>query len=97
MARIEELLTEVEALLADGRNSLLGGNDTDYVDITFAAISGLWLQPKGFGAGKADYVRLERKRVPVKMRQEIERWNERYPLAVSFIERLYREERIITQ
>ena len=97
VAGIETLLTEVEALLTDGRSSLLGGNDANYVDITFAAISGLWLQPKGYGAGKADHVRLEREQVPAKMRQEIEGWIERYPLAVDFIQRLYREERVVAQ
>jgi glutathione S-transferase len=76
---IDTLLAEVEALLEDGRKSILGGDVINYSDITFAAIMGLWLQPEAYGGGKADTVRIERTETPVAMRAEIERWSEQYP------------------
>jgi glutathione S-transferase len=86
---IDSLLSEVESKLEDGRLSLLGGDRVNYVDLTFAAIMGLWLQPAGFGGGKADAVRIERDRAPEQMRAEIERWMEKFPKSTAFIERLY--------
>lgn len=91
---IDTLLAEVEALLEDGRKSILGGDVINYSDITFAAIMGLWLQPETYGGGKADTVRIERTETPVAMRAEIERWSEQYPRATMFIERLYQQERL---
>ena len=91
---IDTLLAEVEALLEDGRKSILGGDVINYSDITFAAIMGLWLQPEAYGGGKADTVRIERTETPVAMRAEIERWSEQYPRATMFIERMYQEERL---
>ncbi len=91
---IDTLLAEVEALLEDGRKSILGGDVINYSDITFAAIMGLWLQPEAYGGGKADTVRIERAETPVAMRAEIERWSEQYPRATMFIERLYQQERL---
>lgn len=90
---IEAMLADIEEKLADGRRSILGTDAVDYVDITFAAISGLWLQPRRYGGGKADAVRIERARVPREMRSEIERWIAAYPAAVGFIKRLYDSER----
>ena len=49
VARIEELLAEVDAELADGRKSLLGGQESNYTDLAFAAFTGLWLMPTGSG------------------------------------------------
>jgi glutathione S-transferase len=91
---IDTLLAEVEARLEDGRKSILGGDVSNYSDITFAAIMGLWLQPTGFGGGKADTVRIERNQTPLAMRAEIERWSERFPRVTMFIERMYQEERL---
>lgn len=90
---IEELLQEVESILADGRHSLLGGDRIDYVDLSFAAISGLWIQPAEFGNGVADAVRIDRGRYPLQMGVDVERWCEQFPRTVEFVERLYREER----
>jgi glutathione S-transferase len=91
---IDTLLAEVEALLEDGRRSILGGDVINYSDITFAAIMGLWLQPDAYGGGRADSVRIERTGIPVAMRAEIERWSEQYPRATMFIEGLYQQERL---
>ena len=93
--RIEALLSEVDTLLADGRQSILGGDEVTYVDITFAAISGLWLQPENYGAGAADPVRVPRNRLPAPLQADIERWIEDYPRASEFIARMYREERVL--
>ena len=89
--RIDALLAETEALLADGRGSILGGDTVNYTDLAFAAIHGLWLQPPGYG-GRAG-IRIERERVPPAMRRDIERWIEDYPAVTSFIETLYANER----
>lgn len=91
---IDEMLEDIDIRLADGRRSILGDDDINYVDIAFASISGLWLQPDGYGGGKADASRIARNRVPAPMRGDIERWIEDYPKAAAFIARLYEEERI---
>ena len=89
--RIDALLAETEALLADGRASILGGDTINYTDLAFAAIQGLWLQPPGYGGGAG--IRIERERVPPAMRSDIERWIEAYPAVTRFIETLYANER----
>lgn len=93
VARIEELLNEANDWLVDGRKSLLGGNALNYTDISFAAMTGLWLQPAGYGGGKADAVRLERDRAPAGMQKDIEVWASGYARVRQFVERLYAEER----
>lgn len=91
---IEELLSEVETRLADGRNSILGDESINYADIAFAAMSGLWLQPVGYGGGRAEAVRLIRSRMPTAMGNDIERWIEDYPKATVFVTRLYANDRV---
>jgi len=91
--RIEEVLGDVDTRLADGRGSILGGDALNYSDITFAALSGLWMQPNGYGGGKAEATRISRNRMPTPMRADIERWIEDFPKAAAFIARLYEEER----
>ncbi|MDH5618465.1 MAG: hypothetical protein OEZ11_07480, partial [Gammaproteobacteria bacterium] len=91
VARIEELLADVNADLSDGRQSLLGGADINFTDIAFAAFTGLWLMPPGYGGGKAESVRIERDRAPDAMRADIERWLDAYPAAVSWVETLYEQ------
>lgn len=90
---IEQLLAAVDADLADGRRSLLGGEALNYTDLQFAAFTGLWLMPKGYGGGKAEAVRIERDRAPQGMRADIERWINAYPGAASWVEALYEAER----
>lgn len=89
----EELLSEIDTKLADGRKSILGGDTINYTDIAFAALSGLWAGPAGYGGGVADACRLAPEQLPRPMRADIERWVEDYPRATMFIERLYAEER----
>ena len=89
VARIEGLMGDINADLTDGRKSLLGGDEINYTDLTFAAFTGLWLMPEAYGGGKADHVRIERDRAPEAMRADIERWVEAFPRAVSWVETMY--------
>ena len=91
VARIEDLLADVNADLTDGRRSLLGGEEINYTDLQFAAFTGLWLMPEGYGGGKADNVRIERDRAPDAMRADIERWVDAFPSAVSWVETMYED------
>lgn len=91
---VDEMLGDIDARLADGRTSILSGEEPDYVDITFAALSGLWLQPQGYGGDKAEAYRIADDRIPGAMRDDIERWSEDYPKATAFIEHLYATERL---
>jgi glutathione S-transferase len=91
---IESILEEIDALLADGRVSILGDNSINFVDITFASLSALWLQPAEFGREMADKVRVDRGRTPPAMQADIERWVEKYPNASGFIVRLYQQQRV---
>ena len=86
---VNALLAEVEANLADGRQSILGGDDINYSDLAVAAIMGLWVQPANFGAGRADAVRLDLARCPQAMQADVRAWKEGYPRATAFMERLY--------
>ncbi len=90
---IERLLAEMDATLSDGRASILGGDRPNYTDYQFAAMSGLWLQPRNYGGGRADKVRIERSRATSPMRADIDRWIEDYPHAVAWVQSLYAEER----
>jgi len=90
---IDELLADIDTRLADGRGSILGGDEINYTDIAFAAMTGLWLQPAGYGGGAADACRFERHEAPKSMQQDIGRWIEDHPKTTAFVERLYAEER----
>ena len=89
VTRIEELLGTVNTDLEDGRASVLGGAEHNYTDYAFAAFTGLWLMPEGYGGGKADATRIERDEAPAAMRADIERWVDAYPAAVNYVEALY--------
>ena len=91
---IESILAEVDSLLADGRVSILGDSSINFVDITFASLSALWVQPPEFGRDMADKVRVDREREPPAMKADSERWIEKYPNASGFIGRLYQQERL---
>lgn len=86
---IDALLADAEQRLADGRGSLLGGQVINFTDIAFAAVNGLWMQPAGYGGGKADDVRIDKARAPGRMRADIERWERLYPRAAAFVSTLY--------
>jgi len=90
---VDQLLSQSEAWLADQRRSLLGGQELNFTDFSFAAINGLWLWPPEYGGGKAETVRLESDLIPTAMKKDIESWKSRFPLSTGFITRLYRDER----
>ena len=90
---IEETLSDVDTRLADGRGSILGGDAINYTDIAFAALSGPWLMPAGYGGGAAEGCRIERDEASEPMRADAARWIEDFPRATGFVERLYAEER----
>ncbi len=90
---VDELLSHTESLLADQRKSLLGGEDLNYTDFSFAAINGLWLAPKAYGGGQADAVRLPAGQIPAAMLTDAGNWMTRFPLSTAFIEYLYQTER----
>ncbi len=92
-SRIEALLGEVNGWLADDRTSLISDGELNYTDLTFAAMSGPWMMCPQYGGGRAEAVRIEAQRAPPAMREDVERWSEKYPRVVGFVERLYREER----
>ncbi len=92
--RVEAQLSRIDTLLADGRTSILGDDQVNFTDITFAALSGVWAMPEGYGGGKADAVRFERERMPPRMRADTERWANDYPKVRQFIERMYADERM---
>ena len=91
---IETLLGDIERLLDDGRRSILGGGETDFVDITFAALSTIWIRPENFARGEADRLLTGDTSFPIQMAVDIDRWSDEFPLARAFVERLYREERV---
>ena len=90
---IEEMLGDVDTRLADGRASILGGDEPNYTDYAFAAMTGLWLQPAGYGGGRADHVRIERSRASNPMRADVERWVDDHSKTVDWVQRLYAEKR----
>jgi len=92
--KIEIFLSDIEQKLTNESTSILSGDQIDYVDISLAAMSGLWLSPEGYGGGKADGVKMERAKLPQAMRDDINRWEQQYPNTVMFIERLYQQRTI---
>lgn len=92
-SKIEAILQDVESRLAGGQDNILGGEGIDYVDIAFASMTGLWLQPKNYAAGAADAVMLARSELPDSMRADVEKWIANYPNTERFVQRLYAEER----
>lgn len=92
--RTEALLAEAEGLLSDGRKTLLGGEDIDFVDLTLASLSALWVQPEEFAAGAYRPEAIDTARLPERMRADMDRWRASYPATTAHIERLYREERL---
>ena len=94
LQRIDAVLGPLEQRLADGRRYLLGGDECSYVDITLAALSGLWLLPANYGAGMADGARIDVTDFPAAAQAEIATWRQRYPRLVALMEGLYERDRI---
>lgn len=94
MARSEALLGDVENLLTDGRKTLLDGEETDFVDLTLASLSALWIQPDEFDRGRYLSERISPDEMPPKLLADRQRWIENYPVTTEHIQRLFREQRI---
>ena len=88
---VDAMLVDVEARLQS--NKYLLGDTLSYVDLTFAAISGLWQQPENYGGGQAESCKVTFEEWPEDMREDVERWREKFPAATAYIEKLYAEER----
>lgn len=93
VARTEALLSDTEQLLADGRKALLGGEQSDFVDITLASLSALWIQAEEFDRGRHLAERIPPERLPARLQADRQGWMERYPATTAHIRRLYRDER----
>ena len=94
VAHIEDLLADMNSALADGRRSILGDHELNYTDLSFAALTSIWMMPAGYGGGQAETVRIDTERMPEPMRMDVSTWRAAYPHAVEFVERLYRDERL---
>jgi glutathione S-transferase len=93
MQGIHAALDPLEQQLGDGRRYLLASDEPLFVDITLAALSGLWLSPPNYGGHMADGVRLARADLPTAMRDDMAALRERYPRLVAMMEGLYGEYR----
>ncbi len=94
LTRLDAALSSLEHDLADGRAWLNAGPMPDFTDFALAAMSGLWLQPPGYGGGAATGVRMSAERLPEAMVREINAWREAYPTLCAHVDKLYREERL---
>ncbi len=92
VAKSEEFLQRMEDRLADGRSTLLG-EEPGYVDITLAALSGVWVWPRQYGGGRASAVRPKDDDYPESMQIEALRWKQRYPRVHEFVVNLYAAQR----
>jgi glutathione S-transferase len=88
----KEVFAEVDAMLADGRRYLLGGDEPTFVDITFASLAALALFPRGYGGPKATVQEAPIDRLAPAWRAEVEAL--RATRSGQFVERMYREERM---
>jgi hypothetical protein len=88
---VDALLSDSESRLKNQQVSLLDRDSANFVDFSFAAINGLWLQPEEYGGGAADKVRLERSQLPAAMLEDIQSWTTHYPLSAAFINQLYQQ------
>ncbi len=90
---IEKLLGEVETALGESTDSILGedGDEPNYTDLTFAALSTPWVLPNNF-ANRGRPV-LEFADLPEAMQADIETFRATNPKAYEFALSLYERER----
>ena len=88
---IDEVLADIDTRVSDGRKSILGDAEPNYTDYAFAAIMGLWLQPRDYGGEHGRRSHIDDDARPGNMQNDIARWREDHPKAVSFVEALYAE------
>jgi len=87
-----KVFDEVDAMLADGRRYLLGGDELTFVDITFASLAALIVFPDGYGGNAVSLRQLPVDRLPPEWRREVDAL--RATPAGQFVMRLYAEERL---
>lgn len=85
------VFAEVDAMLADGRRWLEGGEEPTFVDFTFASLAALAILPPGYTGGAAVRSSPPLERFAPAWREEIERL--RATEAGRFVLRVYAEER----
>lgn len=91
LAATREVFREVDAMLADGRRYLMGGEELTFVDITFASLAALVLFPDGYGGNAVTMRRAPLEQLSPEWRAEVEAL--RATAAGQFVARLYAEER----
>ena len=92
VAKSEEFLQRMEERLADGRQTLLGGEPT-FVDFALAALSAIWIWPQQYGGGRASAVRPADDEYPESMQAESAQWQQRFPRVHEYVLRLYATQR----
>ena len=91
LAATKRVFAEVDAMLADGRRYLMGGDEMTFVDITFASLAALALFPDGYGGDAVSVRTAPLGDFAPAWRAEIE--SLRATASGQFALRLYREER----
>jgi len=91
LAATRQVFAEVDAMLADGRRYLMGGDAVTFVDITFASLAALVVFPDGYGGDRVTMHSAPLDRLSPVWRGEVEAL--RATAAGQFVLRLYREER----
>lgn len=86
------VFAEVDAMLADGRRYLMGGDEATFVDITFASLAALALFPENYGGRAVSIHGTPLEQMAPAWRAEVVALRE--TAAGRFVERLYREERL---
>lgn len=87
---IHATLADVEQRL-EQHQYLMAGHQPTFVDITFAALSSLWLAPEQFAAGRSSATRPPEHLLPAALKSEVADWTARYPRAVGLIQDLYEQ------
>lgn len=92
--KIEDLLSELETCLGDGRQTLLNQAELSFVDISFASLSGIWAYPEGYTNGRAADVLPPASMIPKGLEADIQHWKQQFPACYAFICDLYQHHRI---
>ena len=92
LAKTRAVFAEVEAMLADGRRYLLGGEEPSFVDFTFASLAALAVFPDGYGGRGASIRRAPLEAMSPMWRSEVEALRD--TVAGRFVLRMYAEERM---
>ena len=92
-ARIQALLGAVDEALEKGP-TLAGEPEPSFADFTFAALSGVWLQPENYAAGSAHLFSVPPSELPDGWQQDRGRWIKQFPRATGYVLNLYQKDRL---